>query len=150
MLALGLPGCAAKSTYWLAQAESAVNDARNAEAPERAVYHWTMADSFMRKAREEWGYADFGAAETLARRAEQSAREAERVALEVGKTIDLDGENASVPEDVETAPEPDLIDPVERPAIEAPAEDQVEFDLDEDDQEDDFELDEDSSGDSPW
>jgi hypothetical protein len=56
---------AVRGTVKLAQAEQAVLLARQAGAPERAVYAFTRAEAFMVKAREEWGYADYGAAEAL-------------------------------------------------------------------------------------
>jgi hypothetical protein len=146
LLLLGLSGCAAKSSYWLFQAESAVSDARNAGAPDRAVYHWTMADSFIHKAREEWGYSNFGAAETLARRAEQYAREAQEIAVKVGKTIDLNAVPEAVPEDVLDLLTNDMkpiIEMDERRGIQSREEDRVEDIFDLDDEEDEGE-------DSPW
>jgi len=56
---------AVRGTVKLAQAEQSVLLARQAGAPERAVYAFTRAEAFMIKAREEWGYADYGAAEAL-------------------------------------------------------------------------------------
>jgi hypothetical protein len=56
---------AVRGTVKLAQAEQAVLLARQAGAPERAVYAFTRAEAFMVKAREEGGYADYGAAEAL-------------------------------------------------------------------------------------
>ena len=57
-----LCSCAAKGTYHIAQAQAAVELARADEAEEFAVYAWTMAESYLIKAREEYAYADYEAA----------------------------------------------------------------------------------------
>lgn len=70
-------GCTAtKSTVYLAKAEQALIVARQAEAPEWAPYPWTQADAFIKKAREEWGYSDFGAAESLSLKSQEWANKA--------------------------------------------------------------------------
>lgn len=70
-------GCTAiKSTVHLAQAEQAVQLAREAEAPEQAPYAWTMAEQLILKAREEWAAADYGPAETLSIKAMKIANDA--------------------------------------------------------------------------
>ena len=74
-------GCTAiKSTVHLAQAEQAVQLAREAEAPEQAPYAWTMAEQLILKAREEWAAADYGPAETLSKQALEAAAKAEETA----------------------------------------------------------------------
>ena len=60
LAALALAGCAAgRGTYFLAEAQQHVRAAEEAGAPTRAVYAWTMADQYMRKAWEEWGNSAF-------------------------------------------------------------------------------------------
>ena len=68
VLALGqVAGVAAtKSTVHFAQAEQALAQARMVDAETWAPYMWTRANETMKKSREEWAYADFGAAEQLA------------------------------------------------------------------------------------
>lgn len=74
-------GCTAiKSTVHLAQAEQAVQLAREAEAPEQAPYAWTMAEQLILKAREEWAAADYGPAESLSKQALEAATKAEEIA----------------------------------------------------------------------
>jgi hypothetical protein len=70
-------GCTAiKSTVHLAQAEQAVQLAREAQAPEQAPYAWTLAEQLVLKAREEWAASDFGPSETLSRQALEAANRA--------------------------------------------------------------------------
>ena len=78
-IVLLLSGCAVKGTYHIAQAELAVSLAQEDEAEELAVYAWTMADAYLKKAREEYFYADYEAAEQYALAAEQWAERAREV-----------------------------------------------------------------------
>ncbi|CAN0449477.1 unnamed protein product, partial [Ectocarpus fasciculatus] len=72
-MVLLLSGCAARGTYHLVQAQAAVDLALADEADEGAVYAWTMADAYLKKAREEYSYADYEAAEQYAAAAEEWA-----------------------------------------------------------------------------
>ena len=78
-MVLLLSGCAVKGTYHIAQAELAVSLAEEDEAEELAVYAWTMADAYLKKAREEYFYADYEAAEQYALAAEKWAERAQAV-----------------------------------------------------------------------
>lgn len=79
--AASLAGCAAgRGTYFLAEADRHVQAALDAEAPEKAIYAWTMADEARRKAWEEWGYSDYEEAERLAKLAAEWADKAEKLA----------------------------------------------------------------------
>jgi hypothetical protein len=72
---LSLVGCtAAKSGVVLVQAEQAMLEAQAARAPKNAVYEYTLADAYRKKAREEWGNSSYGAAEELAAEALEMAR----------------------------------------------------------------------------
>lgn len=73
-----LTGCyaASKSTLDLAKAEKKVQAARAADAQLHAVYAWTMADEYMKKARDEWGRSDYEAAEALMTKATTWAEQA--------------------------------------------------------------------------
>ena len=82
LLPLTLLGCAARSTLQIVQAEQAIYLAREAEAPERAVYEWTLAEQYMQKAREEWSHSDYGPADQFARKAVDWAGKAELAAAE--------------------------------------------------------------------
>jgi hypothetical protein len=89
-------GCAAaRGTYFLVDAEQRLQDAREEGAPQ-AVYQWTMAEEHMKKAYEEWGYADYEAAEKMASLAVDWAEKADDAVT--GKTPLLDGAPDSVPE----------------------------------------------------
>ncbi len=78
VLLIGLTGCyaATRSTVDLAKVEKKVAEARSADAQRRAVYAWTMADAYLKKARDEWGHSDFEAAEKMMRQAESWADKA--------------------------------------------------------------------------
>ena len=78
-----LLGCTAtKSTVYFAKAEQALYQARMLEAEVWAPYMWTRANETMKKSREEWAYADFGAAEQLAIEASELAERAAKRAQE--------------------------------------------------------------------
>ena len=81
-LLVGVSGCyaATRSTVDLVEAEQSMAAARAAGAPERAVYAWTMADEYMKKARDEWARSDFEAADAMVSKATQWANEAAAVA----------------------------------------------------------------------
>ena len=76
-------GCTAtKSTVYFAKAEQALYQARSVEAETWAPYMWTRANETMKKSRDEWAYADFGAAEQLAIEAAELAERATQRAQE--------------------------------------------------------------------
>ena len=77
-LGLGLTGCyaATRSTVDLVKVEQKVAKAKAADAPRRAVYAWTMADAYLKKARDEWGHSDFEAAHRMMEQAETWADKA--------------------------------------------------------------------------
>lgn len=72
LLALSAPllgGCAAgRASYFLLDAQRKLDAAAAEGAEKRAAYEYTMAREFLRKAKEENGYSDFGATESLSRR----------------------------------------------------------------------------------
>ena len=55
------------STSSLHDATEAVERARDMHADEIAIYEFTSAEAYLEKAREEWGYSDFGHAIDYAR-----------------------------------------------------------------------------------
>ncbi len=81
-------GCyaATKSTLDLSKAEQKLTAAKAADAQRHAVYAWTMADSYMKKARDEWGHSDYEAAEAMMKKAEQWADKA----LQIARTAPAD------------------------------------------------------------
>ncbi len=81
-LLLVLPGCyaATKATVDIASAQQELETARSLGAPERAVYAWTMADEYMKKAKDEWGRSDYQAADKLLKQARHWADQAASIA----------------------------------------------------------------------
>ncbi len=106
-------GCTAtKSTVYFAQAEQSLYQARIVDAETWAPYMWTRANETMKKSREEWSYADFGAAEQLAiEAAELAERAAERAQENKAKGI-VPGQMRELP----TAVDPEAL----KPTTEAP------------------------------
>ena len=100
-------GCASvKSTMSLAEAEQAIYQARAAGAPEKAIYHWTVADEFIKKAREEWSHADYEAADTMAAKAVSWAEVAKNLAITAGTIEVLDDAPKVVPQERAEPTEP--------------------------------------------
>lgn len=93
-----LLGCTAtKSTVYFAKAEQALYQARMLEAEVWAPYMWTRANETMKKSREEWAYADFGAAEQLAIEASELAERAAKRAQENRATGVVPGQMRELP-----------------------------------------------------
>ncbi len=86
----------------LVNADIAVNAAESAGAPKYAVYEFTMAKEYLKKAREESGYSDFAAARVYAEKALKYAETARARALELSQT---GSPNVILPEDVRATPE---------------------------------------------
>lgn len=85
-LAATLAGCApVHSNLNLVDAEVALEGARAAGGQKIAPYEYTVAEAYLRKAREELGYAQYGAAAELAERARGFAEQARQKAAEAGK-----------------------------------------------------------------
>jgi hypothetical protein len=58
-----LTGCGPILSVWLvSDAEAKLAAARAAEAEQNAVYEYTAAEAYLKKAHEELGYADYGPA----------------------------------------------------------------------------------------
>ena len=83
-LLLSTPGCAGRAAYYLVDATRSYQEAVDAGAEANAVYEFTLAEAYLRKAREEDGYSDYQAAETLAKRATEEAHRARELAEEAG------------------------------------------------------------------
>jgi len=75
LAATAFGGCGpAISSYVILSAEAQLDGARAAGADKLAIYEYTSAREYLHKAREEQGYADFGAAIDFATKAEELAR----------------------------------------------------------------------------
>jgi hypothetical protein len=67
-MAASSSGCAAgRSSYFLLTAERAYQASLAEGAKEKAPYEITLAGEYLKKAKEENGYADFGVSERLAK-----------------------------------------------------------------------------------
>ncbi len=103
-LSLPLSGCGAvMSTYLILVASSELNGAQAAEAEKFAPYEYTAAQQYLQKAREEQGYADFGAAIEYAFKAQELAEKGRKRAEKVKRDQEPPPGVPSAP--VETAPE---------------------------------------------
>ena len=71
-----------RSTARISAAETALEQARVAEAHIKAPYEYTTAAYFLHKAKEEWGYSDFEAAYDYAAKARTAADNARTRAKE--------------------------------------------------------------------
>jgi len=79
---LGVTGCGPISaTHAIAEATVAVEAASGVEAKRYAAYEFTLAYEYLRKAREEEGYADYQAAIDFAQSARKFAEDAKERAL---------------------------------------------------------------------
>ena len=102
-------GCYAgtRSTLDLAKVEKKMASAKAADAHLHAVYAWTMADEYTKKARDEWGHSDYEAAEALMKKASHWADQAmnqARVAPVDGKWGTEQLQDADTPASADPAP----------------------------------------------
>jgi hypothetical protein len=74
-----------QSTAYLLDAEVQIEAARTAQADKLAPYEWTLANLYIRKAREEVAYSDFEVAVDFARKASENANKARTLAMNAGK-----------------------------------------------------------------
>lgn len=86
LVLIGLSGCyaATRSTVHMVEAGQKLTEARQAGASTRAVYAWTKADEYMKKARDEWGRSEFQSAERLFAQSKTWSDEAARLARVAG------------------------------------------------------------------
>jgi len=118
LAALPLAGCgAARSVYYLWDAQKDLKVAQDAEASEKAVYEYTLAREYLMKAREEAGYTDYSAAEKLARKSSDWSAKASDVAQYGASERDLMLQEMDkvVPEEV--TPTPDTPAPQDEPGL---------------------------------
>ncbi len=110
-LALGLSGCyaATRSTVHMVEADQKLAEARAAGAPTRAVYAWTKADEYLKKARDEWGRSEFESAERLLKESQRWSEEASRLARAMGPADELD----ALPDNAPAAPSAPKVDDLE-------------------------------------
>ncbi len=98
-----LGGCAVRATMNLVEAEQRLRAAATAGAADAAPYEYTLAVTYLEKAREETGYSDYSAAERLAQR---SMAYADAALTRVGDKRDVpEGADAGVT-DAPAAPPP--------------------------------------------
>ena len=97
LLPLLVMGCYAgtRGSVVLVKAEKKLAEARNAGAPERAAYAWTLANEYMPTARDEYSRSDFEAAEKVGKQAEKWAAEAQAIAAAAGPVAPSDSWDAA-------------------------------------------------------
>jgi len=114
---LGLTGCiaATRTTVKLVQAEKNMAAARDAGAPAQAVYAWTLADEYMKKARDEWARSDFEAAESMVKKAKYWADESASIAraapAPIQDAMDDDASRMNDEADVNPTTDPEAEEP---------------------------------------
>lgn len=78
-----MTGCAAlKASYHISDASDALNRAEGRQAPELAVYEYTLASRYLAKAKEEAGYSDYRVSVELA---DLSASWSDRAIIAIGE-----------------------------------------------------------------
>jgi hypothetical protein len=102
------------------RADTAVSEARTAEAPTLAPYWWTRAVEYLRQARVEAAAADFQAANRFGRLATEAAEKAREEALRAAADPDVRERMLPPAPPPKPAPPP-VRDPDEPAAPDAPA-----------------------------
>jgi Domain of unknown function (DUF4398) len=93
------------STSLLVTAESQLAGAKAAEADRYALYEYTAAEAYLKKAHEEFGYADYGPAVDYAWKAGDLAEKAiERARASKSAAVDASNAPVAVPSVAPTAP----------------------------------------------
>jgi hypothetical protein len=86
LVALTAPACGPiNSTRFIIDAEVQIQAARTAGAEKLAPYEWTLANLYIKKAREEVGSSDYQVANDFAEKASKNANLARERALQVGR-----------------------------------------------------------------
>ncbi len=122
---LTLSGCAAgRGTYFLAKSVEPLTTVAESDAPDLAIFAWTMADEYRRKSWDEWCSSDYQEAERLSKLAVEWSEKARTIAASGGAVQLLDEvvtmeqvrkakaalEGSAPPQEAETAPEAPLED----------------------------------------
>jgi len=82
LVGLGLGACGpTQSTAIIMDADVQLEAARAADAPKLAPYEYTAGEAYLKKAREEQGYADFDVSIDFARKARKFSTEAREKAM---------------------------------------------------------------------
>ena len=110
LVGMTVVGCyaAGRSTVKLVEADRKLAEARVAGAPERAKFAWTMADEYMKKARDEWANSDYEDAEAMVVKAKEWADQAIQIANNA-RPLDL---VSPVPE-IAPVPEQQVEEPID-------------------------------------
>ncbi len=105
---VALTGCGPiLSTSLIIDAESKLAAAEVAEAQQFAPYEFTAADEYLKKAHEEFGYADYGPAIDYAYKAADAAEKAiKKASDEKTRRMDMPTSTPTTPTPAATAPAP--------------------------------------------
>lgn len=77
-----LVGCGPiESTHLILKADTAIHNAKTADADSKSPYEYTAAQEFLYKAREKWGTSDFQYSIDYAKNAEKLAKKAKERSL---------------------------------------------------------------------
>lgn len=88
---LTLGGCAAgRGTYFLAKSVEPLATTRESDAPDLAIFAWTMADEYRRKSWDEWCSSDYEQAEHFSKLAVEWSEKARSIAAAGGAVQLLD------------------------------------------------------------
>jgi len=91
LLCLALSGCAAgRGTYFMAKSMEPLATTEASNAPDLAIYAWTMADQYRKKAWDEWCSSDYEEAERLTKLSVEWADKAQKIAASGGAVQLLD------------------------------------------------------------
>lgn len=91
-----LSGCGVyRSTVALQSARQSYDRAQAAGASRLAVYEYTLGVEYLKKAREEVGYADYSTGESLAKQAESYLKKAAKKARVKGGEVETPEDKAS-------------------------------------------------------
>lgn len=86
-----LCSCAAgRGTYFMAKSVEPISTVAESNAPDLAIFAWTMADEYRRKAWDEWSSSDYEEAERLSKLAVEWAEKARTISAAGGAVQILD------------------------------------------------------------
>ena len=110
VLGLAMSGCyaATRTTIRMVEADQKLTEAREAGAPNQALYAWTKADEYLKKARDEWGRSEFESAERLLVKSMEWSAEATRLARAIGPVQELEALPDQLPVDPQRTEQEEL------------------------------------------
>ncbi len=115
LVGLGLGACGpTQSTAIIMDADVQLEAARAADAPKLAPYEYTAGEAYLKKAREEQGYADYDISIDFARKARKHATDAKQKAMAAKAEGALPNVPSLPPPPPQPAPDSKTVDRVEK------------------------------------